>query len=346
MRNGVPRLAWLLALLVLGHGASVQASGLDANRGASGWAAPAHTQARWWHSGYLVDYGLIAAGGLVYLIGHDLGPADNALIGPVYDPADPAALLDPKYRDRLGRAFVLQGVGETVSATAVVVMLGAGGLALALQEGLHWASGGRGDARWFHDTMVGYLETISLTAGSTEIAKALVGRLRPDYQNRVRRLHCASLAVDPTLCPDGQMEALGPTAADIEDVMVDGRRSFWSGHAAHSFNLATYLSLAIGGRYVWGEHASAGSAAFGILGQTALLGTATFIAASRVEDGRHHPSDVFTGALVGLGLAQLSYWRRFAANGKPRPRREAGATSVELEAGPGVAGLAVTLRYR
>lgn len=355
----VRQLARLIAFLLLGclisagtllaagpssFAATMTGPATPKDRGASGWSQP--PGGGWWDGRYALDYALIGAGGLAYLISHNLSPREQALFGPKYDPAAPMTLLAPANNDRIGRRYLMEGTGETVPSSAVVALLGIGGVWLAVQEGVPWVTGDSGDAQLLHDALIGYLETIALTAGSTEIAKTLVGRLRPDYQDRVRRLHCASTELDMSMCPDGALEPLGPSPADIDHAMLDGRRSFWSGHSAHSFNMATYISLAIGGRFVWGADASPTSAAFGILGQTALVGTATFIAASRVEDGRHHPSDVLTGAAVGIGLAQLSYWRRFGSDGRPRPKPDPAATTFDFEPGPGLAGLALTVRYR
>ncbi len=308
-------------------------------------AAKADGNTDWWHSGYLVDYGIIALGGVVYLARKSIDPADKALIGPAWDANNPAATLDAAHSDRIGRNYVDEGKGETVSTGQVTVLVGLAGVYLAAQEGIPWAMGKSPNARTFHDLVVGYLESVALTAGFTESSKLLFGRLRPDFQSRARRHLCAKDASDATLCPDGKTTPLDPDPHEADEIFADGRKSFFSGHSSFSFNFATYTSLAIGGAFVWGDDATPTSRTAGLLSQTALMGTAFFIAASRIDDGRHHLSDVMTGAAVGVGLASFSYWRRFGSNGKVRPRPNPNATTVSLTPGPGAVGLSLRVRY-
>ncbi|APR78552.1 Hypothetical protein A7982_03899 [Minicystis rosea] len=42
------------------------------------------------------------------------------------------------------------------------------------------------------------------------------------------------------------------------------------------------------------------------------------MAMSRFYDERHNPSDIWAGALMGLALSNVAYWRRFDRNGRPR----------------------------
>ena len=78
----------------------------------------------------------------------------------------------------------------------------------------------------------------------------------------------------------------------------------------------TYATLVTGGRWVWGDGATPTSRALGILAQMAFMGSGLFIAGSRLDDGRHHMTDVLVGSAVGIGLANFSYWRRFDGNGR------------------------------
>lgn len=70
---------------------------------------------------------------------------------------------------------------------------------------------------------------------------------------------------------------------------LDESASMPSGHAAIAFALATSLSLQHGEWYVVAPAAV----------------TATAISTSRVWLGVHYPSDVATGALLGIGSATL-----------------------------------------
>jgi membrane-associated phospholipid phosphatase len=300
----------------------------------------------WWHSGYLVDYGLIALGGAGYFARH-VEPTQAALLGPVYDPKDPAAILDSKFSDRIGRTHLEEGDGETVSTAAATVVVAAGAGYLLVEQGLGLMSN-RGTAasraRMFHDTFVGYLETIALSTGLNSFVKNSFGRLRPDFQDRARRWYCPKGELDAVHCPAG-IKPLATDPEENEKIWFDGRRSFMSGHSVSAMNFASYLSLSIGGQYVWGSDATALSRSLGLAAQSLLLTTGVFIATSRFDDGRHHMGDVLTGSMFGIAVANFSYWRRFGIDGRPRRRAAAGETTVRLELGPGDAGLAVTVDY-
>lgn len=300
----------------------------------------------WWHSGYFVDYGLIALGGAGYFVRHN-EPSTSAMLGAVYDPNDPAAILDSKFSDRIGRTHLQEGDGETVSTAGATIIVAAGAGYLLVEQGLHLMTAkgtSASRARMFHDTFVGYLETVALSTGLNSFVKNTFGRLRPDFQDRVRRWHCPRGELDAVHCPVG-VEPLSADPQESEKIWFDGRRSFMSGHSLSAMNLSTYLSLSIGGQYVWGSDATALSRSLGLAAQTLLLTSGVFIATSRFDDGRHHMGDVLTGSMFGLAVANFSYWRRFGVDGKPREKKAAGATSVRLEPGPGDAGLAVVVNY-
>lgn len=328
-------LAALVATIVLGTGVPVAAA-------ESSQAVEKTGDVDWWTSAYLVDYGIIAAGAAGYGIGERLTPRREALIGPVYDPDNPADIFDDP---RVGQPYLEEGTGETVSTNQLMATMAGVGMSLAGVEAALWA-GGDGSAHRLHDTMVGYAEATALTATATSMTKPFVGRLRPDFGERARRYHCTESPEEfPRHCGDYEGRPLAEEPEEAQHLLLDGRRSFLSGHASHSFNTFAYASLVVGGRYVWGEEATAASRAAGIAAQTALLGTATFIAASRITDGRHHPGDVIAGGAVGLGIANLAYWRRFDTTGALR--RGDGSEDVRLTVQPfGIGpGVAMTVVY-
>lgn len=280
----------------------------------------------WWSTHYLVDYSLIAAGTGVFVLGESLTPRTPALIGPAYDPESPMEITD---HPALDQPYLAEGTEETVPASWVIGGIGVGLAGLAAMEGAHWY-GGSGSAPRFHDTVVGFSEAVALTAGLTSLTKPVVGRLRPDFGERARRYHC-----NQEQYPGCGTET-APLADDPEhaqELLHNGQRSFFSGHSSHSFNLATYGILAIGGRYVWGEQATGGSQIGGLVAQSLLLGLAMYTSGSRLIDGRHHRMDVVTGALVGMAVANFSYWRRFDSSGGLRrlsasPQMAIGATTA------------------
>lgn len=84
-----------------------------------------------------------------------------------------------------------------------------------------------------------------------------------------------------------------------------GTHSFPSGHATSAFTAATLIEDNSGP--LWGLPA---------------YGLAAFTAFERVEEGRHHPSDVFAGAAVGTlsaGIFDALHWGSGTTTGIARP---------------------------
>ncbi|KAI0940948.1 hypothetical protein AcV7_003182 [Taiwanofungus camphoratus] len=135
----------------------------------------------------------------------------------------------------------------------------------------------------------------------TELLKNRVGRLRPDFLSRCEW--------DKTL---------KACTGDIETVL-DGRRSFPSGHSSTAFAGMSFLSLWIAGMTgAWciGQPAPARSFLASKLGRLTIsimpLVFATWVAVSRIEDNRHHKEDVIVGGLIGATFATICYfvyWR-------------------------------------
>ena len=295
----------------------------------------------WWSPWYLGDYALIAAGVTGYIVGGDTAARDDALIGPSYAPDNPAAIFDDPTVDALYRD---EGDGEMVPTYWIHRLIAGGAVFVAATEAarLHY---GTGSIHELHDAFVGYAETVALTAGVTEVFKPVVGRLRPDFGDRSRRHHCSldDAHLLGELCDGYRGRPLSADAAEAEELLEDGRRSFISGHSSHSFNLLGYTALLVGGHFVWGENATPQSRSAGFIAQSAMLGAATYIAATRVADRRHHKTDVLAGSLVGLGIANFSYWRRFDRRGDLR--RAGDATGLSVGPSTNSLGLALTLRH-
>ena len=306
-------------------------------------ARPAAAADCWWTSGYAYDYGLLAASAAATLGVHGASPRGEALIGPVHRFDDPAATLDPAHADRIGRTYLEEGSGETVPeswvATAIPVTLAW----LAAEDLLVRRNEGDADWHGLHDTTVGLSEAVLATLALTEVLKVAVGRLRPDFQGRLRRHGCATGQLGPAHCGDDVGPPLAEDTGEAEALLEDGRKSFPSGHSSISFALATYGALTVGGHWVWGRRATPTSRTLGIAVQTLALAAAAVVATSRVDDGRHHLGDVATGAALGAGLANAFYWRHFDASGEPRTH--GGESAVGLSGGPGDVGIAVVVAY-
>jgi PAP2 superfamily len=128
-------------------------------------------------------------------------------------------------------------------------------------------------ARLYH--LKGYGEAMMTNAMLTEVAKVTFGRHRPHW---------------------------------MPGMDADSRSSFFSGHSSFTFATSTYLGLYLHGHvfskwrdpgqsYAWWETLPLG----------VLAGGSVAVAASRVHDNRHHPSDVITGAAVGTSVSAAFY---------------------------------------
>lgn len=270
----------------------------------------------WWGPNYLVDYGIITAGTAGYFIGERLSARSDALVGPSYDPDDPTGIFES---DELSRPFAGKGrPGETFPNHWLQGSLAGLGVAVAGFEGTRWAAGG-GSGLQTHEAVVGFAEAATVTASVTSGVKLLFGRLRPDFGERALRYHCTTEYEEyEEYCEDYRNRPLADSREEADELMEAGRRSFFSAHASHSFNMFTYSYLLVGGHYVWGDGASTASRIGGIAAQTAMIGSAGYITGTRLYDNRHHVSDVVAGSLVGVGIANLAYWRRFDSSGNPR----------------------------
>ena len=116
------------------------------------------------------------------------------------------------------------------------------------------------------------LESVMWTAAVTEWSKTLIGRKRPVLYT--------------------------PWAADASR-NVDSQRSMPSGHTAVAFSLATSYVLYMKDN----RETNPGSIAAGA--------TAIAVGALRVLAGRHFPSDVLAGAILGTAMGVLAYHVRY-----------------------------------
>jgi membrane-associated phospholipid phosphatase len=143
-------------------------------------------------------------------------------------------------------------------------------------------------------TMLG--ESYLLLRGATYTAKGLAGRTRPFVHN-------TALTVD---------ERLALSDADPQDAY----QSFYSGHSAAAFALATFMSRVftdIRGRSTTSDVLWASS-----------LSVASLTAYARVKAGMHYPSDVLVGAAVGTAIGLAVPWLH----------RANGGAAVDVSVGP------------
>jgi len=144
---------------------------------------------------------------------------------------------------------------------------------------------------------------IPLTGVITNILKLAVGRPRPDFVYRC--------------WPDGNIPSDAFSHLDLhcsgdQDVVMEGRKSFPSGHSSFSFAtwgfVFLYLSAKLGT-----FHCSPGppSPTWKLLISLLLLLAPTLIAVSRAADYHHHWQDILAGSALGFSIVWLVYRQHY-----------------------------------
>jgi membrane-associated phospholipid phosphatase len=154
----------------------------------------------------------------------------------------------------------------------------------------------RGSIMEIHHGLLAVWSGRGLTHLITEFLKNRVGRLRPDFLARCR-WHAG-------------LQACTGSAHEI----LDGRRSFPSGHSSGIFASMTFLSLFFASKtaaWCFGKSCPPSSLRASKLARFSLtllpLFCATWVAITRVEDYRHHKEDVIIGGLIGIISSTVCY---------------------------------------
>lgn len=121
-------------------------------------------------------------------------------------------------------------------------------------------------------------ETALITVGTTEVLKRAVARHRPYTYN--------TELDDETI------------AQMVGSDSTDARASFPSGHSSMAFAAATFTASVLTTSYDWSTSVDATVWAV-------TLGAATATAIGRVQAGKHFPSDVIIGAVLGSAVGML-----------------------------------------
>ncbi|KAI8638532.1 phosphatidic acid phosphatase type 2/haloperoxidase [Parasitella parasitica] len=150
----------------------------------------------------------------------------------------------------------------------------------------------------FHSGVLGLCLGLAMTIMLTDVIKVTAGRPRPDMLSRCQP---PADAVDPRFGLTG----VSVCTTDIySHAMIDGFKSFPSGHSSFSFAGLGYLALYIAGKVKMFDEK--GHTYKGFLFAFPIIG-ALLVAISRTEDYRHHWQDVTIGSLLGSFCAYFAY---------------------------------------
>ncbi|KAK9481298.1 phosphatidic acid phosphatase type 2/haloperoxidase [Lipomyces japonicus] len=166
------------------------------------------------------------------------------------------------------------------------------------------SSSSRGDARtnWIHVLNVSLLSlalSLILTEFVTEIFKNSIGRLRPDFIAR-----CMPRPGTPLTGLVGVEVCTNPSL----QVLNDGFRSTPSGHSSNAFAGLGWLSAWTAGQL---KVFRPGKELFRTMLALLPLVGASLIGISRIEDYRHHVTDILFGGVLGSLIAWYSYRKYF-----------------------------------
>lgn len=131
---------------------------------------------------------------------------------------------------------------------------------------------------------------LSINAFFTETIKLAIGRPRPDFFYRC--------------FPDGKVTEKFTCTKVTRDI-IDGRKSFPSGHSSFSFCSMGFLSLWLCGRL--GALKRGHERVLAIAACSTPLIVAALVSVSRCLDNHHHWEDVIAGSLLGFVSSYICY---------------------------------------
>ncbi|KAJ7109239.1 phosphatidic acid phosphatase type 2/haloperoxidase [Mycena epipterygia] len=139
---------------------------------------------------------------------------------------------------------------------------------------------------------------LSITGSITQFTKLTVGRPRPDVIDRCQPIPGS---MDPIY---GLSNSSICTTPNDSFLMLDGFRSFPSGHSSLSFAGLGFLAFYLAGKLHLFDHR--GYAAKAWVSLVPFSGAA-LVAISRTMDNRHHWQDVLVGSILGTVVSYFSY---------------------------------------
>ncbi|KIW29780.1 uncharacterized protein PV07_05568 [Cladophialophora immunda] len=242
------------------------------------WASRMASLSRFWHPSYAFDYlGFVLLVITLFLVRYFLEPVQQMF-----------RLDDHAIQYPYASVQRVSSRENTLIAGAVPLLV------LVI-----WAIIARPGVHKAHVTILGLFFSVYLTSLITDIIKSAIGRPRPDLISRCQPKPGTPgyALVTIAVCTQPDLRTL-----------LDGWRSFPSGHSSWAFSGLGYLSLFLAGQmHVFRPRTDLAS----ILLFLAPLVCAALVAMSRLADYRHDIWDVSSGSLLGLVIAYTTYRRDY-----------------------------------
>jgi membrane-associated phospholipid phosphatase len=162
------------------------------------------------------------------------------------------------------------------------------------------------------------LRSIALNAMMTEPTKLFAGNLRPDFIARLERS-----GVAPPANPKAFVHFCNVTELEV----VEGRKSFPSGHTSTSFAAMVPLALFLVRRI--GTFESGHGSTLRLLAGALPIALAFAVGVSRNRDEWHHFVDILAGAVIGVAAGVASYFLSMQAIPVADRRVRDGSTTAD-----------------
>jgi len=137
----------------------------------------------------------------------------------------------------------------------------------------------------------------------TDILKLVVGRPRPDFAFRC----WPDLGGEP---PEDAFSGDTITCSGKHDTIMEGRKSFPSGHSSFSFAAWGFVFFYLSGK-LGTFHCSRPISTWRLLLPITFLLIPTTIALSRTADYHHHWQDVLAGTILGFSIIWMVYRQHY-----------------------------------
>ena len=239
---------------------------------------------RWWHPSYTAEW--VVSVGAALTVG-----AVCRLTAPYCREFNP---LDPSVGHPFSHHEVVPSWQLPLIAVVAPVVWGA--VLLPLLEGFGGAS--------LHALALSVVQAAMLAMCVTDPMKNYAGRLRPDYVSRLEEV----LHFNPHNFTQADLTAACDST--VSKVM-DGRRSFPSGHASLTWAGWTVVALFVYVKVFNGERRM-GITFVNLLCVAVNLVVPAWVAISRTRDYRHNFGDVLAGSAIGVFAGFVCFVQHFS----------------------------------